>query len=119
MATCQQIAAILGAIFFIFRVAMSDPDTTLLSSICNGAKYMRFSEYDDHVNQVTECLWDFPANLDFDRYCRSNADDDVCYGHATCNEALSLPDCSECLEAGAETIGEDCAYSIGLQFNSV
>lgn len=103
----------------LFLVAKSDPNTSVYLLLCNENTYAQGDDYANSVAYVLADLMNVTPNHGYDYTTQSPYADAVCYGHATCNTALSYSDCADCMIAARAAVTSGCTNSIGAQVGMV
>ncbi|PQQ16864.1 antifungal protein ginkbilobin-2-like [Prunus yedoensis var. nudiflora] len=97
----MKIAATIIVVVFIgfFGVATSTPDTNITSVLCNSGEL--------------ETATSTHKNYDF--YDISPYPNAFAYGHASCNQNITTPDCTTCLGAAKTDMLGTCQNAIGAR----
>ncbi|XP_057794440.1 antifungal protein ginkbilobin-like protein [Salvia miltiorrhiza] len=107
----MKIVIIMGVLLV---AAESTPNININEWRCNVNHYSENDAYADNVNYVlTDLVKQTPYALAYDYYSKSPSNTAICYGHATCNTALSSNDCNDCLVVAATTVKIYCEDRIG------
>ncbi|CAB4291713.1 unnamed protein product [Prunus armeniaca] len=112
----MKIAATIIVVVFLgfFSVATSTPDTNITSVLCNSGVYTAgdpFAVSLAYVLQELETATSTHKNYDF--YDISPYPNAFAYGHASCNQNITTPDCTTCLGAAKTDMLGTCQNAIG------
>lgn len=103
-------------IFALFYTARADPNTNLISVLCNNDAY---DPGDGYRASVQDCLADLIGNTAGQGYSyyasRPAPNNTFVYGHAACYGGLSSTDCTGCLGLAFPKLLNGCLYRIGSQ----
>ncbi|XP_050238527.1 antifungal protein ginkbilobin-like protein [Mercurialis annua] len=98
---------------FITKIT-SDPNTKVLSVLCNSGEYSKGDPFGISLAFVVEELEDStPKSKNYNYYNISPYPNAFAFGHAACNQNLTTSDCRTCLAAAKTAMFSSCPNRIG------
>ncbi|OWM77899.1 hypothetical protein CDL15_Pgr018468 [Punica granatum] len=116
MVSLHQILLITTIFLYYCYVGRGKPNTKEQYIHCSPNKYEYPDLYGQSMTWVIADLQQQTSKSEYNYYNRSPWNNGyVCYGHGTCNGALSAADCADCLCEAYKRILTKCENSYGAQ----
>lgn len=110
------VTGLLIGLFGLRSVVRSDPNTKVMSVLCNSGVYAKSDPFAISLAYVLSDLESAtPARQGHDYYNISPYPNAFAYGHAACNKNLTSSDCSTCLAAAKTAMFGTCDSRIGAR----
>ncbi|KAI3742725.1 hypothetical protein L1987_60419 [Smallanthus sonchifolius] len=110
---------ITGSLIGLFgtcKVVQSAPNTNAISILCNSGTYTRGDPFTISLAYVLdELIKVTPSQQGYNYQNISPYPNAFAYGHATCNQNLTVTDCKTCLDAAEVNMLSACNNSIGAR----